>query len=78
MTETQKLTKTEQNQLAALVGVAVALILLMIAPASRDWIVGHATVIVTYVYDAFLVPVGQAIGTAYATVWGWLGGLLPW
>lgn len=77
MTE-KRMTKTEQNQVALLVGIAVVAILFTIFPAPREWMVQHFSSGLTYLYETFLAPVFAQLGAWFTAVWGWLGGLLPW
>ena len=72
------MTKTEQNQVAAIVGIAVVAILFTIFPWPREWIVERASTNVTYAYDSFIVPVLAQVADWFTAAWNWLDGLLPW
>jgi hypothetical protein len=70
------MTNAEKNQLAALVGVAVVLLLCLIAPASREWITGHSVAVVDYAWGSLLAPMFDMATGSITGAWGWLTGLV--
>ena len=77
MTE-NRMTKTEQNQVAAIVGIAVMAILFTIFPFPREWLVEHISGGVTYAYTTYIAPVCGQVAAWIIAAWDWLDGLLPW